>query len=259
MKNTNPDKLDLCIMLSRGDHAAGVLLRKIHHWSQYSHAKIPGVEGEWRAKEKTWWMREAQMSSGQYNRNIADLLKYELIEKRQYWFGGPSITHVRLSKQTKNFLDAATTWDVALELLDKFGLPIPATHAGTEVNPSLQEMIDAWGAEESLKYEEIGKLALFRESMTSVSGSKGREYDFSGYVVPFIAWTVANWQPLWVKCKIGKKPPKTPQIGFFCENFGAALNPFFKFHDVKPAAPDPDPEPPSFEEPWFEADMEDAC
>ena len=123
-------------MLARGDHAAGVLLHKIHYWSQYSTAKIPGFEGTWRAKEKPWWMREGQLSPGQYDRAIAKLAKYELIEKRQHPFHGrPPITHVRPSKLTKDFLASATTWDVAYEVLTLMGLPCPAWKTSAEQSP----------------------------------------------------------------------------------------------------------------------------
>lgn len=235
-------------MLARGDHAAGVLLHKIHYWSQYSKAKIPAVEGVWRAKERSWWMREAQLSSRQYDRNIAKLAKYELIEKRQYPFAGRTILHVRPSNTTKDFLSAATTWDVALEILDQMGVPTQ-TKPKTQITPSLQEMIEAWGAP-NVKPVEVGKLAWFRQSMSSVFGKEG-EYNFTPYAVEFIAWTVEHWTEFRTACK-GKSPPQ-PQIEFFCDNFEVALNPFFKAMAVEPGTPDtPHPDPAPFTEPWLE-------
>ena len=233
MKNdTDPHKLELCIMLARGDHAAGVLLHKIHYWSQYSTAKIPGIEGVWRAKERAWWMREAQLSSGQYDRAIAHLAKHELVEKCQYWFGGLNILHVRPSNKTRNFLASATTWDVALEVLAQMGVPCPPwqTHAGTKITPSLQEMISAWGAP-SLTPEEVGKLATFRQGLKSVL-YKEASYDCSESSLELIAWTVENWTAFHKSAGSYKSTPQ-PQIEFFCENYGIAIKLFLEAEKMK--------------------------
>lgn len=251
-KETDPHKLQLCIMLARGDHMAGALLHVINYWSQYSKAKIPGVDGVWRAKERTWWMREGQLSTRQYDRSIAKLAVDGLIEKRQYPFAGRTILHVRPTSKTKSFLAAATTWNAALEVLAQMGFPSPAWHTdkATQITPSLQEMIEAWG-EPSLKPEEVGELATFRQGMTSVVGHEG-EYDFSAFTLEVIAWTVENWAEFGTGCK-GKKICPNPKIEFFCQNFAIALTLFFKAKGVEPSTPDvPFPEPPSFKEPWLE-------
>jgi len=169
-------------------------------------------------------MREAQLSAGQYDRAIAKLKKYELVEKCQYWFGRHNILHVRPSTRTRDFLAAATTWGVALEILAPMGVPCPAWQTPAEaVTPSLQEMIDAWGADESLlKAEEIGKLALFRQDMKSVL-YKGASYDLTDFVVGLIAWTVANWTKFHKSAGNYKKSTPQPQIECFYENYGIAL------------------------------------
>lgn len=101
---------------------AGALLFAIVYWSQYGKAEIPGVEGFWYAKEREWWSREARLSPRQYDRAIAALASACRIEKRQWWFGGRNILHVRPSQLTRDFLDAAKTWEAAEELLHDIAL-----------------------------------------------------------------------------------------------------------------------------------------
>jgi hypothetical protein len=160
-----------------------------------------------------------------------------LIEKRQYPFAGRTILHVRPTSKTKSFLAAATTWNAALEVLAQMGFPCPAWHTdkATQITPSLQEMIKAWG-EPSLKPEEVGELATFRQGMTSVVGHEG-EYDFSAFTLEVIAWTVENWAEYGTGCK-GKKICPKPKIEFFCQNFAIALTLFFKAKGVEPSTPD---------------------
>ena len=230
--DTNPDPLALCVMLAQGDHAAGLLLYKIRHWAKYGKAEKPGVEGTWRANDKPWWMREARLSSGQYDRAIAKLKEYELVEKCQYWFGPRNIGYVRLSSKTRDFLTAATTWDVAFELLAQMGLLCSKGQApaGTQIKPSLQEMMDAWGAP-SLKPEEIGALAEFRQRMKSITYN-GASHDCNDSSVALIEWAVANWgKAAWLKYT--DPVPKTPQIEFFSKNFGFAIATFVEAEKMK--------------------------
>jgi hypothetical protein len=65
---------------------AGVPLERAVHWIQYAKATIPGVEGEWIANMREWWMQEAQLSYDQFDRASRLLRKMGLIEKRQWWF-----------------------------------------------------------------------------------------------------------------------------------------------------------------------------
>jgi hypothetical protein len=251
-KDTNPHALELCIMLARGDHAAGTLLHKINYWSKYAKIKIPDADGYWQANTRVWWMREAQMSLGIFNRNAKDLVEYGVIEKRQYPFAGQNVLHVRPTTMTKDFVTASTTWTVALELSAALGLPVPAwqTGTGTPVAPSLDEMLKAWSATKATP-QEVGRLATFRESMKSVTG-KGGEYNFTPYILHLLSWTVKNWDELLFEWKVKKSPDK-PQLEFFCENFASALAPFIEANGLSPPPDEPDPEPALFEEPWLAA------
>src|SRR5579862_8172845 len=63
IKETNPNRLALCVMLAGGNHTAGALLERAVYWKQYGAAAIPNVEGKWIANPRLWWMREAHLSS----------------------------------------------------------------------------------------------------------------------------------------------------------------------------------------------------
>jgi hypothetical protein len=256
-KDTNPDSLALCIMLARGDHAAGTLLHKIKYWSQYGKAAIPGVEGKWCANDRPWWMREAQLTLKQYNRAAASLTKLNLIEKKQYPFAGANILHVRPSQTTLDFLAASQTWDVAFEVMACGGIPLPAWAKPGVVKPSLQEMIDVWNKEESLTPQEVGELAVYRQGMKHVAG-KGGEYDFTQYAIKFMTWAIENWAEFAGKIK---DAPQEPQIGFFCDHCGVAANAVMTADwsaSKKNKKPDvPYPKAPQLEEPWFD-EMEEA-
>ena len=134
VKATNPYRDAIFIILSRDDHLAGFLLTKIVYWHQYARAQIPGVEGYWIAHKREFWEREARLSPGQYNRAIARLASWGLIEKCQWWFAGQNILHVRPTALTKSFLAIATTWDAAAEFLPEYTIECEGSPAGpTEI------------------------------------------------------------------------------------------------------------------------------
>lgn len=117
-KETNPSRLALCVMLTGGSHMLGAFLERAVYWSKYGNAKIPGVEGRWIANRRTWWMREVQLSSAQYDRASKRLLELNLVEKRQWWFSGRSILFLRPSATTLDFITASATWQAAYEFLE---------------------------------------------------------------------------------------------------------------------------------------------
>ncbi|MEI9426855.1 hypothetical protein [Mesorhizobium sp. Cs1299R1N3] len=123
----NPSRLARCIMLAQGNHTVGVLLHSITYWAKYGKAEIPNTPGTWIANERTFWMQEACLSSDQYDRCIRSLHKWELIERRQWWFGGKNILFVRPSTITVNYLQSASTWEAAKELAPS----LPATMHGS--------------------------------------------------------------------------------------------------------------------------------
>jgi hypothetical protein len=96
---------------------AGVLLYSILYWFKYGRAVIPGEEGYWVAHTRRWWCREACLSLRQYDRAIAKLAEWRLVEKRQWWFGRRNILYVRPTSKVENFLIAAKTWAAADELV----------------------------------------------------------------------------------------------------------------------------------------------
>jgi hypothetical protein len=106
-------------MLARGNHMAGVLLHSILYWSKYGSAKIPGEEGKWTAHDREWWSREACLSLRQYDRAISRLMTWGLVEKRQFWFAGRNILHVRPTTLTTDWIALASTWQAAEEFLDE--------------------------------------------------------------------------------------------------------------------------------------------
>jgi hypothetical protein len=113
MSDTTPHKDALCIMLAKENLIAGFLLHKLLYWARYGKAAIPGCEGYWIAHERLWWTREARLSLGQFDRAISMLTNLGLIEKRQWWFGGRNILHVRPTSRTKDFVASAVTWEAA--------------------------------------------------------------------------------------------------------------------------------------------------
>ena len=217
MKDTNPNTLPLCILLARGDHVAGVLLDRIHHWSKHGTATIPDAEGHWVANDRHWWMREAQLSPKQYRSAAAKLVEFGLIEKRQYPFAGRNVVHMRPTALTGDILASAKTWDAALEILPHTDVPIPEwLTPKTQVGASIQEMIDAWG-EESLTAAEIGKLVGYRQDLKHVIDPNGGKHDWSEDTLPLIVWAVNNWG------KISTKEAPKPSVAFFCDNWGKVI------------------------------------
>lgn len=110
-----------------------------------------------------------------------------LIERDQRPFAGRNILHVRPSVLTRDFMTAATTWDVTVELLNHMGFPAPKHLAGHgQVTPSMAQMQEAWG-EDKLTAEEVGKVALYRLNMKAaplgaclrIQWSRWRESDSS--------------------------------------------------------------------------------
>jgi hypothetical protein len=246
VKDTRPNTASICILLARGDHVAGVLLDRINFWSDKGKAEIPGTEGHWCANDRPWWMREAQLSLKQYNLAAAKLVKLGLIEKRQHPFAGRNILHLRPSDTTRDILASAKTWDMALEVLAHAGVPIPMWLAeqGTQVVPSMQEMIEVWG-KESLTATEVGKLALYRQEMKCVSTAY-EKYDCSNIALPLIDWAVNNWTNFLTGCKAANKSTKDaskPSIAFFCEHANIALNvasqELKELESKEPSQPDP--------------------
>ena len=59
----------------------------------------------------------AQLPSDQYDRTILKLEKWNLIERRQWWFGRRNILFVRPTKVTADYVTAATTWKAATEFV----------------------------------------------------------------------------------------------------------------------------------------------
>jgi hypothetical protein len=122
MKETKPNRLALCVMLTHGDHMAGVLLERAVFWIQHARATIPGVGGEWIANVREWWMQEAQLSYDQNDRASRLLQRLELIEKRQWWFARRNILHVRPTARTLDFIACAQTWKAAREFFDDYSI-----------------------------------------------------------------------------------------------------------------------------------------
>lgn len=110
IKETAPSPLARCIVLARGSHVAGVLLAAIIYWFKYASKKLPKAEGNWIAHKRTWWMREAQLSRDQIDRALRKLDEWDLIERRQWWFGNRNILYVRPTPLATNFIHATTTW-----------------------------------------------------------------------------------------------------------------------------------------------------
>jgi hypothetical protein len=122
MKETKPNRLALCIMLTDRDHMAGVLLERAVHWIRFAKATIPGVEREWIANVREWWMQEAQLSYDQFDRASRLLRKMELIEKRQWWFARRNMLYLRPTQKTVDFIDAAQTWKAAQEFYEDYSV-----------------------------------------------------------------------------------------------------------------------------------------
>jgi hypothetical protein len=120
MKETKPNRLVLCVMLTQGNHMAGVLLERAVHWSRYGRATIPGVKGEWIANIREWWMQEAQLSCDQFDRASRLLRTMGLIEKRQWWFARRNILYLRPTQKTLDFIAAAQTWKAAQEFYEDY-------------------------------------------------------------------------------------------------------------------------------------------
>lgn len=117
IKETTPSRLALCIMLAKGNHLTGAFLYSIVYWSQYGRAKIPHADGYWVANTRIWWCREICLTLRQYDRAVAKLATWGLIEKRQWWFGRRNILYIRPTSLTKDFLASAKSWAAAKELV----------------------------------------------------------------------------------------------------------------------------------------------
>jgi DNA-binding MarR family transcriptional regulator len=116
-KPTNPSKLALCIMIAGDDHRDGVLLERIMWWWKYASLRIPKKTGEWIANKHEFWKKEARLSPDQLTRSLKRLESKGLIERTQYWFRGRNILYLRPTAKTVEFLQAATTWSAADELI----------------------------------------------------------------------------------------------------------------------------------------------
>ena len=115
-EDTVPSRMTLCTKLARGKHKAGAFLLAIDQHMPLAKAQLPGVEGVWIARDRTWWEREACLTPTQYDGAIKELAEWGLIEKCQ---GGPKkILHVRTTALVTDYLAAATTWDLADAFLE---------------------------------------------------------------------------------------------------------------------------------------------
>jgi hypothetical protein len=211
MITPTPHRSTLCVILARGDHVSGMLLDRICYWARYGKATIPGVEGYGVAYDRPFWMREAQLSPGQFDRSIAKQAKLGIIEKRQYPFAGRNIMHVRPTALTRDIITASKTWDVVVEILPPAGIPIPdciADHC--QVTPSLDQMLEAFEVEKPTA-EEIGKLAAYRQNMKAVFSPYGKQ-DHSKNTLPLIYWAKANW------AKFSTKNAPKPSLAHFCDD-----------------------------------------
>jgi hypothetical protein len=214
MKTTNPSRAALYVILTRGNHVSAMLLDRICYWAQYGKAKIKGVEGYWIANDRSWWMREAQLSPSQFDRSIANQDKFGLIERRQHPFGGRgNILHVRPTALTKDIIASARTWDVVVEILPQAGIPIPECLADHhQVTPSLAQMLEAFDVKEPTP-EEVCKLAAYRENMKAMHDADyGIDVDQSKNTLPLIYWAKENWG------KIGTKKAPQPSLAHFCDD-----------------------------------------
>jgi hypothetical protein len=140
-QNTTPSSVALCVKLARRNHAAGVLLHRIFSWAKYAKAKIPKSAGTWNANDRDWWMCEAQLSADQFDRAIRKLENWKLIERRQWWFGGRNILHVRPTPVTFNYLQCAKTWAAAEEFLED-ALAVDEKTVGKIAEPSSGELLN---------------------------------------------------------------------------------------------------------------------
>jgi hypothetical protein len=135
IKETNPSRLALCIMLAKGNHVAGTFLHSVVYWSKYGRAEIPNVDGYWIANNRNWWRREVCLGLRQYDRAVAKLATWGLIEKRQWWFGGRNILFIRPTSLTQDFLASAKTWAAAKELVLEI-IANTSDHMLSELSPS---------------------------------------------------------------------------------------------------------------------------
>jgi hypothetical protein len=120
MKETKPNRLALCVMLTHGNHMAGALLERAVHWIPHARATIPGVEGEWIANVREWWMQEAQLSYDQFDRASRLVREMGLIEKRQWWFARRNMLYLRPTQKTLDFIAAAQTWKASREFYEDY-------------------------------------------------------------------------------------------------------------------------------------------
>ncbi len=100
INETTPSAISLCIILTN-DHARGVLLYRIRHWTKYARISLPGADGYWIANPRLFWQLEAQLSTSQCDRAFSWLEKEGLIERRQFWFWQPE--HLARSVDCESF------------------------------------------------------------------------------------------------------------------------------------------------------------
>jgi len=113
-------------MLAGGDHRAGVMLERICFWIKYARMRIPKKPGKWIANDHEFWSRDTRLSRDQLSRTLNRLDRAGLIERTQFWMGHRNVLHVRPTALTLNFLQSATTWKAADELV---GLPSVPTES----------------------------------------------------------------------------------------------------------------------------------
>jgi hypothetical protein len=113
----NPSQLALCIMLAGDNHISGVLLYRITFWKKSGNARIPKMAGKWIANKHEFWKTDTRLSRDQLTRSLKYLEGQGLIEREQFWWEGRNILFVRPTTKTVEFLDAATTWPAAEELI----------------------------------------------------------------------------------------------------------------------------------------------
>src|SRR4051794_892146 len=113
----NPTKLALCVMIAGDNHRSGVLLYRITFWMKSAAARIPKRTGDWIANNHEFWKTDTRLSRDQLTRSLKYLEAMELIEREQFWWAGRNILYERPTTKTVEFLDAATTWPAAEELI----------------------------------------------------------------------------------------------------------------------------------------------
>ena len=114
--DTTPSKFALCVLLAKDKHMPGGLLYLIVGSMKYADAQLPDTEGHWIARDSKWWCREADLTPRQFDRALANLDEWGLIDRCQAMHGSKNILHLRPTALTTEYLAVATTWEFAKKL-----------------------------------------------------------------------------------------------------------------------------------------------